>query len=294
MKPVAVVVALLGPSAALTTPLLRDRASSSRPASHRLLRTLPAASKSHISHVASSVDKSAAESAESTIGGAVLAGSGISSVTGCFAVPTPEMPTSGPTGGNVAGLYGASFWLGIDGVSSCTTASLRAGVDIFWDEGMQTAVAWWQWYPSPATDFANFTVAPGEVVRISAQADGPNAGSVTVQNLGSGASHRGAFAARTATQTFAGQSAALCQSEAAWVIEDFPLVDSPSFPVALVNFTSVTYGGISVQSANGVTSAGATGAQVSNINLQAQGGQLTDCRVGQNGEVQCARVVGGV
>lgn len=236
-----------------------------------------------------------ASSPESQKAGARLAGSGLTTASAIFTIPAAEMPTTGPTANNQNGIYQASYWVGIDGVSSCPGASLRAGVDTFWDTGMRTTAAWFEWYPSTPTEyFANFTVVQGDVVRVSATAgeDGTG-GSVTVEKLdGTGCE---AKVLASVTRTFEGKTGGdrLCLSEAAWVVEDYPLASLPEIPLALANFTEVQFSKMGAGTAGGKVPL--TGLEVFDINLQAQGGQLADCEVGSDGvSVDCKRVVGGV
>ena len=227
-------------------------------------------------------------------GGAVLPRSDITYVRGTFSVPIPEMPTSGPTSGDIAGLYGASFWVGIDGAPSATQSSLRAGVDIFWDEGTVSAVAWYQWYPLPSTDFANFNVTPGDAICIAVQATSTAQGNVTIANFGSGvlgADLSGLAPLQTATQTFSNQSNVLLRKEAAWMVEDFPMPSLPELPIALANFSSVIFEGLEVATVADGFFCGTDGSQIINVELEEQGGQLTDCSILESGDVECLRVV---
>ncbi len=135
---------------------------------------------------------------------------------------------------------------------SSTEAGLRAGVDIFWDQGTQTAVAWHQWLPPSSVDFSNFTVLPGDSVRITAQATSNTDGSVTIENFGPPAvsatavSYRSNTPLQTASQEYTGQSSLLSQSDAAWIIEDFPSRARLGSQLALANFSAITYSDLSV------------------------------------------------
>jgi hypothetical protein len=75
------------------------------------------------------------------------------------------------------------------------------------------------------------------------------------------------------------------------VVEDFPLAGLPDFPVALTNFTSVTFGGAGVTLADGTTRDVAD-AEAFDVSLEAQGGRLTSCEVVGGKKVKCERVVG--
>ena len=230
-------------------------------------------------------------------GGAVLSRSDITYVSGTFSVPVPEMPTSGPTSGDVAGLYGASFWVGIDGGLPATQSSLRAGVDIFWDEGTVSAVAWYQWYPLPSTDLTNFNVTPGDVICTTVQTTDTAQGNVTIENFGSGvlgADLNGLAPLQTATQIFTNQSNVLLRKEAAWIVEDFPMPSLPELPIALANFSSVMFESLEIATLADGFFRVADDSQILNIELEEQGGQLTDCSILESGDVECLRVVEGV
>ena len=250
-------------------------------------------------------------------GGAVLSAprkKKVQSVTGTFRVPEAKMPTAGPTANNPVGVYSASIWVGIDGVKATTSTtkptascdasavSLRLGVDIFYDGtfgGPQTPFAWHQYLPRSATGFSNFSVAAGDLVRLtaSAAASGGKGGTVTIENFGKAARlGRKTVAVQVSTHTFDGepQLPALCQTQAAWMVEDFPIAGLPDFPIALTNFTSVEFGKLGVRSEEG-SEMGVGKAKVVDIYQEPQGGRLTECGlVARDGKVVCRRVVGGV
>ena len=74
--------------------------------------------------------------------GAVLIGSGYTSVTGIITVPTPKVPS----GGSTRTQYAASAWVGLDG-DTCQTAILQTGVDFFIQGSTVSFDAWYEWYP---------------------------------------------------------------------------------------------------------------------------------------------------
>jgi len=299
MRSIAVLTALLGTSAALATPIrpstLLYRRATPRPENHRLSHAPPPSTHRPASSFAASVAADSNPAAESVRGGAALAGQLVGTAVGTFVIPSAEMPTEGPAGGNVAGLYTASYWVGIDGATECVgRASLRAGVDTFWDGGMRSYNAWYEWYPEPVVDFANFTVGPGDVVRVTASAGGKGEGEVRMERLaGCG---RDAAVLAEASMSWSGQEEedeALCLAEAAWVVEDFSLASMPGVPVALANVTAVTLEAVGAATAEG-ENLDLAGARILNINLEAQGGRLTDCGLEGDARVRCVRTVGGV
>jgi hypothetical protein len=74
--------------------------------------------------------------------GAVLVGSGYTSVTASIVVPTPREPS----GGNSRTQYAASAWVGIDG-DTCGSAILQTGVDFYVQDGSVSFDCWYEWYP---------------------------------------------------------------------------------------------------------------------------------------------------
>ncbi|KXX76537.1 Aspergillopepsin-2 [Madurella mycetomatis] len=273
---------------------------------------------------------SQAQEAQSTRGGAVLAlppvgaqppssPPAVTTVEGTWRVPQADAPTSGPTANNSVGVYAASFWIGLSAAAPCSAASttLRAGVDVFWDGtfgGEQSPFAWYQ-FPGQATStgMGNFSVAAGDLVRFELRAE--DAGrwvEVAVENFGAGPAtdgrEEGDDAAsgdvgllvprQRASQRFelgdaasASTSAADCGRRVSWLVEDFPLAGLPDVPVALANFTSVTFEDAAVTSADGQVR-DVSEAEVMDIRLDAQGGRLTECELMGEGRLRCARVVG--
>ncbi|KAL2262212.1 hypothetical protein VTK26DRAFT_2131 [Humicola hyalothermophila] len=347
MKPTALLTTLLNTALAATLPdpaprhlrLLHTLPSSVR--STRILSTSSSSSSSSDS----------TESTESTRGGAVLTlpyssssssssssspqKQKITTLHGTFRLPHADPPTSGPTANNPVGVYAASFWLGLDsgassssggglfgsgsGCGGASAAALRAGVDIFHDGtlgGEQTPFAWYQFGGPPApqgaaTGFADFAVAPGDLVRITVENGGGGGEvAVVVENFGRGNGTTGSAAGsdcvtegmaplRTARKAFpvveGGGGEGLCGTEAAWVVEDFPLEEGlPDVPVALANFTSVTFAQAGVELADGSRrDVGGEGVEVMDVRLDEQGGRLTKCEIaGEGKKVTCKRVVG--
>lgn len=300
-----------------------------RPANHRLSRTPPPPPPRSPGSGSGSRPGSGSGSAifslhaaaatapepESVQGGAVVLGAKgdgrqqqqkqrVGRASGTFSIPSAEMPTRGPTAGNEAGLYSASYWVGVDGAGGggegeCDGgggASLRAGVDTFWDGGLRSCNAWYQWAPGPAVDFADFAVGPGDVVRVTASAKGEGAGSVTVERLaGWGCNGNGTVVEASASMEWSGREASspLCLAEAAWVVEVFALAGLPDVPLALANFSAVTFEDVGAATVDG-EALDLAGARILNIDLEAQGGRLTDCAMRRDASVRCERVVGGV
>ncbi|RKU44918.1 hypothetical protein DL546_003321 [Coniochaeta pulveracea] len=290
-------------SSAAATPRLSSR----RPSSHKLLHTPP----SFVAHPGKSAFTSSTSTTQSSRAGVHLSSHPddtthlITSIDAFFTIPHANMPTVGPTAGNENGVYQVSYWVGIDGLSACPQASIRAGVDTFWDSGMQTTNVWYEFYPSTGpTDFANMTLKQGDTIQVlvNADADGKG-GSVEIRKYETSQPRVSAVW----THEFKDQGSQLCLKEANWVIEDYPLVDRPEFLLPFANFTDdagvpeVYFYGMHVNppgAKGGVLPWAWTefDVEVIDINLEEQGGKLTDCKTetgaGNSNTLTCKRIVG--
>ncbi|KAL2179056.1 concanavalin A-like lectin/glucanase domain-containing protein [Thermothelomyces heterothallicus CBS 202.75] len=305
MKPTVVLTLLASGAYAAATPAIpgySPRTRGMNPQHHAPLRLL---------HTFTPISTSGknfrflASSTESTKGGAILGlpDNDLSTVRTTIRIPAAKMPTAGPTANNTVGEYAASFWVGIDSATDACGAggSLRAGVDIFWDGtlgGQQTPFAWYQG-PGQADVVGfggGFPVGEGDLVRLTLEA-GPAGGeeiAVVAENFGRNVTRadEGAVPVRKVRKVLPAEAGGqkLCRGEAAWMVEDFPLQGRPEFPTALANFTSVTFNsGITLDDG---TEKDLTGAEVLDIQLEAQGGRLTSCEVVDDRNVKCARAVG--
>ncbi|KAI6378485.1 hypothetical protein MCOR25_002188 [Pyricularia grisea] len=248
-----------------------------------LHRANPAAATASNSRVfGTNVLSTAAAAKPPVVGGAYLSSSDITSVKGRFTVPNATQPTRGAIAGQDIE-YGASFWVGIDGVN-CTTGTLRAGIDIFWSSRGDSYHAWYQVSADSSKDFLSgeIDVAPGDELRITATATGGN-GTLVVNN-------------RSTNQTVERHLAPgekLCRSEAAWLIEDFVLVQAVGAPIALVNFTEVAFDDMKT-----TMQCGSSGraepvdldqVKVMDVEVEEQGGKLTDCQMTGDDQMTCKR-----
>ena len=203
--------------------------------------------------------------------GAVLYGNSWRTVVGTIVVPTPKPPA----GASSRTTYYASAWVGIDG-DSCPTAILQTGIDVaVTGAGKATYSGWYEWYPDYAYDFSNFAVKAGDTVRITVKVAANNLrqGTATLENLTTG---------RSVSHTFGTQSAALCGTDAEWIVEDF---ESDGGLVPLANFGKVVFSDASAGQAGGST-LGVTGANV--IDLKQSGRVLTSCGVDGTKSVFCS------
>ncbi|KAI2463124.1 peptidase A4 family-domain-containing protein [Annulohypoxylon bovei var. microspora] len=185
--------------------------------------------------------------------GAVLIGTGYKTVTGTFTVPTPKVPS----GGSSSTTYSASAWVGIDG-DTCDTAILQTGVDFTVKGSSVSFDAWYEWYPDYAYDFSGIPIKAGDTITVTVTASSKSAGSAVIENVTTG---------KTVTHSFSGESDALCETNAEWIVEDF---ESGGSLVSFANFGTVEFTGASVN--GGTTPSGST-----IIDIQQSGKVLTDC-----------------
>ncbi|KAK4242234.1 concanavalin A-like lectin/glucanase domain-containing protein [Achaetomium macrosporum] len=304
MRPTTLLTLLLTTAAGASAASLRLPLAPTRPRDAprlRLLHTFSAPSNARVL-------SASAPSTESTKGGAILTlddGSLISSVQGTFRVPPAEPPTSGPTANNPVGVYATSFWVGIDSArppspsNSPCGGSLRAGVDIFFDGtigGPQSPFAWYQFAPGMGSAVGfdeGFSVAEGDLVRFTLNA-GNGEVVVLAENFGGNVTcvnTNGTQPIKSVRQVLSPSARGrLCRTEAAFLVEDFPLDGRPDVPVALANFTSVAFGTRVTLGDGSVRDL--AGAEVLDVRQLQQGGKLTSCEVAGD-KVKCARVVQG-
>ncbi|KAI1260674.1 peptidase A4 family-domain-containing protein [Xylariaceae sp. FL1019] len=163
--------------------------------------------------------------------GAVLLGTGYTTVSGTIVVPEPAIPA----GGSTSRSYAAAAWVGIDG-STCQSAILQTGVDFIMQNGVGSYEGWYEWYSDYSYTFTGFKISAGDTIAMSVTTTSKNSGSVTLDNKTTG---------KSVSHTFANQEGDLCQTNAEWIVEDFlqgnslvPLVD-----FATVTFTNATVNG---------------------------------------------------
>ncbi|EEA22332.1 hypothetical protein EYB25_006444 [Talaromyces marneffei] len=148
-----------------------------------------------------------AEVYSSNWAGAVLVGSGYTSVTGSFVVPSVTLPA----GGDRTKQYCAAAWVGIDG-DTCGTAILQTGVNICIQYGQITNTAWYEWFPASQSYWpSDLSINTGDTITATVTADGLTGGTATVTNESTG---------QSVSSTFSGQTASLCQTNAEWIMED--------------------------------------------------------------------------
>jgi hypothetical protein len=188
-------------------------------------------------------------------------------VTATFTVPTPS------------GSGAASAWVGIDG-DTCGTAILQTGLDFTISSGRvsydgqwsfldlqciaaQCPPAWYEWYPDYAYDFSGITFSSGNSVTITVTATSKTSGTAVIKNNTTGKS-----VSKTITS-----SAALCEQNAEWIVEDF---ESGGGLVPFANFGTVTF---SSASAGLVSGGSVTPSGASLIDIQQNGKVLTSSSI---------------
>ncbi|KAE8440937.1 hypothetical protein EG329_006176 [Mollisiaceae sp. DMI_Dod_QoI] len=194
--------------------------------------------------------------------GAVLIGTGYTSVTGTFTVPTPSTAGSG------------SAWVGIDG-DTCSSAILQTGIDWTKSGSSITYDAWYEWYPDYAYDFSGITLHAGDTITVTVTATSDTKGTAVIKNVSTG---------KTVTHSFTGGvDGDLCEYNAEWIVEDY---EEGSSLVKFADFGTVTFTGASAT--DGGSKVGTTGATI--INMEQNGKVLTDCSVPSSSEVTCTYV----
>jgi len=189
--------------------------------------------------------------------GGVISTTGVTSVTGTATVP------------KVASGDGAA-WVGIDG-DSCETAILQTGFQ--WIDGEYAA--WYEWYPADSVNF-DITIAEGDSIKMTVTATSKSAGEAIIENVTTGV---------TVSKTFSGESDALCEFDAEWIVEDFEECEGNSCSlVPFGDFGTVEFTAASATIGGVVT----TPAKATVIDIE-QNSVLTDCSVSSSG-VTCTYV----
>lgn len=133
--------------------------------------------------------------------------------------------------------------------------------------------AWYEWYPDYSYDFSGITLHGGDVVRMTVFATSSTTGAAYIENLTTG---------KVVSQPLSvAASAALCQTNAEWIVEDFTSCDSsgncglvPFAKFGAVTFTNslATHGGTTV-------TPGTAGENLLVLDLYQNSQVLTNCVV---------------
>ncbi|KAI0969650.1 peptidase A4 family-domain-containing protein [Xylaria arbuscula] len=198
--------------------------------------------------------------------GAVMIGTGYTTVSGTITVPKP----STPAGGSSTRTYSASAWVGIDG-STCQTAILQTGVDFSAKGKTITYEGWYEFYPDFSYRFSNFAILGGDIISMTATVTSKNGGSVTLENKTTG---------QKVSHTFTSQAGSLCQTNAEWIVEDFSQGNSL---VPFADFGTVVFSDVSVN--------GGTGLEKATIYDIKQGDKVyTSCSTSGSSSVTCSYI----
>ena len=205
--------------------------------------------------------------------GAVLtappAGQTFNAVSGTFTVPTVSPPS-----GAGDGSWASSGWVGIDG-DTYGNAILQTGIDftVTTSDGStsQSFQAWYEWYPNGAYNF-DMDVSAGDVIALSVLSSSASAGTVTIENVSTGASVSTALTAPSSDSYLAGQNAE-------WIVEDF---EEGGSLVPLSNFGTVVFE--NCVATTGSESLGLSGATV--IEIEQNGNVETSVTIEGSSSVQ--------
>ncbi|KAI1438262.1 peptidase A4 family-domain-containing protein [Xylaria sp. CBS 124048] len=201
--------------------------------------------------------------------GAVMTQSarGISAVTGTIKIPVPGTEIKSAS---------SAAWVGIDG-DTCNFALLQTGVDFVVDsDGAVTYTPWYEWWPSVAVIFDNFTVSAGDELNMTVVTDSTlRSGTATLENLSTGAHVNHTFDA------FSTES--LCGQDADWIVEDYM---EGLAEVTLNDFSTVTFTNASAIRNGEIV--GISNYTIMDINQNSV--NLTDCAVPDSHTVTCTYV----
>jgi len=192
--------------------------------------------------------------------GAVLVGTGYTSVTAEFTVPTPSTAGSG------------AAWVGIDG-DTCGTAILQTGIDWTKSGSSVTYDAWYEWYPDYSYDFSGITLAAGDTIKTTVTATSKTGGTAVIENVTKG---------KTVTHTFSGEGSegSLCEYNAEWIVEAY---EENGSQVSLADFGTETFSSASAVKSG--TKVGVTGATI--IDMETSSGSVIVSCTDTSSSVTC-------
>ncbi|CAG8901307.1 unnamed protein product [Penicillium egyptiacum] len=153
------------------------------------------------------LNQTSQETYSSNWAGAVLIGTGYTSVSGEIALPIPHLPSGANSYPNYCGV-------GIDG-DTCSTAILQTGIDFCIQGGSTSYSAWYEWYPDYARNFSNIQISAGNKIKMAVHANSNSSGFATIENISTGLSVAHIF-----PYSLVGE---LCEFNAEWIVEDFSI-----------------------------------------------------------------------
>ncbi|KAJ7448984.1 putative aspergillopepsin-2 precursor [Mycena latifolia] len=170
--------------------------------------------------------------------GAALTGTGFTSVTGTWTIPTISLRSGQSSSSDPA----ISQWVGIDGFSD--SALIQGGTLSELVGGRQENVAWTEMLPAASRD-TSLAVNTGDRITTTVTMTSTTSGSVTIENVTRGTSIVGTVSGGTR----------LSATSAEWILEDF---ESGSSLVSFAGFPASTFTGSAVRSGTTVSPSGAT------------------------------------
>ncbi|KAK8061871.1 acid proteinase protein, partial [Apiospora phragmitis] len=204
--------------------------------------------------------------------GAVLIGRGYTSVTGTIVVPTPGPGASGQQSAASAGWASTATRARRRSCKRVSTSRIRtARSRTTLGQIELTKPTRYEWFPDYAYNFDGITIRAGDTVTMTVTASSKTGGTAVIDNQSTG---------QTVTHTFAAQSAALCETNAEWIVEDF---ESGGSLVPFADFGTVTFTGASAKS--GGSTVGVSGATI--IDIQQGNRVYTDCGTSGSSSVYC-------
>lgn len=265
MKSQVIIAALFGASTVLAAPFtqLRRERRQARTRRTQLPQNLTMATQGNGVPESSSTDAQYSDN----WAGAVLVGSGFSSVTGSIVVPTPK-----ETSGGYGTQYAAAAWVGIDGYT-CSSAILQTGVDFTIQDGQVGFDAWYEWYPDYSYTFEGFSLSAGDTIQMTVTATSTSSGKAVLENLSTG---------QSTSHSFNSESATLCGTNAEWIVEDFS--DGNSL-VPFADFTTVEFTGATAETDG--TTVDTSGSTI--VDIRQNGRVLTSCDA-SGSDVSCTYV----
>ncbi|KAJ7830333.1 putative aspergillopepsin-2 precursor [Mycena olivaceomarginata] len=170
--------------------------------------------------------------------GAAITGSGFTSVTGTWTIPTISLRSGQSASSDPA----ISQWVGIDGFSD--SALIQGGTLSQLVGGRQENVAWTEMLPAASRD-VSLTVGTGDSITTTVTMTSTTSGTVTIKNNSRGTSIVGTVSGGTR----------LSATSAEWILEDF---ESGSSLVSFAAFPTSTFTGSAIRSGTSVSPSGAT------------------------------------
>ncbi|KAJ6481981.1 putative aspergillopepsin-2 precursor [Mycena sanguinolenta] len=170
--------------------------------------------------------------------GAAVTGTGFTSVSGSWTVPTLSL-RSGQSASSEPAL---AQWVGIDGFSN--SALIQGGTLSEIVGGGQQNFAWTEMLPAALRE-VSLTVGTGDHITTNVTMTSATSGTVTIQNTSRGTSIVGTVSGGTR----------VTGASAEWILEDF---ESGSSLIAFAGFPTSTFTGTAVRSGTSVSPATAT------------------------------------